>query len=407
MSMHSNRPTGQDGFTLAEVMIAMALFLIIIALAGQAFNKVITTSKVVTKSEESNIEGVVGLEMLRHDLEQAGFGLYTDVDSPIPTFTEATSTPASFYNDSSTGIPRALLAGDNLNPTNDSTNPILANTDYLVIKSSNLGLNQASLKWSYVNYTSTSLVGTSKIWPVSGDNLTDGVDKVVVMRQSYKNGVLSRHLIYDNASPTNWAQTFKADGSYGSTYKPNIMGLQYYYYGLGNSTPLTPFNRVDYVVKRVAGEMSSSCAPGAGTLYKTALNQADGSMTSIPVQDCVADMQVVFGWNTSGVAGSTSVDTWTNADGTSYGPGNAAVSVNDPTVIRTQLKMVKVYILAQDGGFDKTFTNTANNFLVGDPVDTPTSPPVNLVHNIDLTGVKYQNYRWKLYRIVVRPLNLN
>ena len=387
-------------------MVAMAFSLIVIMLATQAFNNALNTSKVITKSEESNIEGVVGLEVLRHDLEQAGYGLYTDVDSPIPTFSEAAAgTTAASYNDSSAGIPRAILGGDNLNPGNDAT--VLTGTDYLVIKATTLGNNQAAQKWSYLSYTSASLLGASKTWPSSADNLVDGVDQVVVTRQTYKNGILSRKLIYDIANPSTWAQTFSASGAYASNYKPNVRGVQYYYYGLGSSTPRAPFNRVDYLVKKVPSDMSSSCAPGAGTLYKTVLNQADGTMTSIPLLDCVADMQVALGWNTTG-SGGTSVDTYSNADGSTVSsPSGALTSVpmTDPVFIRTSLKLVKVYILAQDGGYDKTFTNTATQFVVGDPTDT--TVPSSLVSTINLTASKYQNYRWKLYRIVVRPLNLN
>jgi hypothetical protein len=31
----------------------------------------------------------------------------------------------------------------------------------------------------------------------------------------------------------------------------------------------------------------------------------------------------------------------------------------------------------------------------------------SLTRTIDLTGANYQHYRWKLYRIVVKPKNLN
>ena len=118
-------------------------------------------------------------------------------------------------------------------------------------------------------------------------------------------------------------------------------------------------------------------------------------------------MQVALGWNTTG-SGGTSVDTYSNADGSTVSsPSGALTSVpmTDPVFIRTSLKLVKVYILAQDGGYDKTFTNTATQFVVGDPTDT--TVPSSLVSTINLTASKYQNYRWKLYRIVVRPLNLN
>ena len=60
------------GFTLIEVIIVMVLFTVIIALAAQTFKNVTTLSVKHSKSEESNIEGIIGLEVLRHDLEQMG-----------------------------------------------------------------------------------------------------------------------------------------------------------------------------------------------------------------------------------------------------------------------------------------------------------------------------------------------
>lgn len=388
----------QEGFTLAEVVIAMALFMVIIGLVGKSFNSALHTSTVVSKSEESNIEGVVGLEMMRHDIQQAGFGLYTDYDT-VPSFNEAAGgTLAAAYNDTVTGAPRAVVADDNLSVGDDTR--VLTGTDYLALKATNLGTDKTSQKWTYLNYSSPAVVGTggSKLWTKVEDRLSDGVDKVVVMRQSYKNGVLSRKLIADLADPTSWYITYRDDGAYTSTYKPPVSGLAYYYYDLGSSTPRAPFNRVDYVVKRVPQDLSKTCAPGAGTLYKTVMNQADGSMTEIPLLDCVADMQVVLGWNTSGIA-SNPVDSWSNANGSTY-TGNP-VSLSDAGSIRTMLKLVKVYILAQDGVYDRSFNNTATSFVVGEPDQTSLSKTVNL------TQTNYQHYRWKLYRVVVKPPNLN
>ena len=63
------------GFTLLEIIITMALVIVVIVITGSAFNSILKTSGRLVASEESNIEGVVGLEMFRHDIQQAGFGL--------------------------------------------------------------------------------------------------------------------------------------------------------------------------------------------------------------------------------------------------------------------------------------------------------------------------------------------
>ena len=54
-------------------------------------------------------------------------------------------------------------------------------------------------------------------------------------------------------------------------------------------------------------------------------------MNDIPILDCVADMQVVFGWNTGDPAGND-VDTYTNADMTAVSTTLPwTPSLNDPT----------------------------------------------------------------------------
>ena len=387
--MRRHSYTKEDGFTLIEMIIVMAVFIVVIIIASNAFNTVLTKTKVVSKSEESNIEGVVGLEMFRHDLEQAGFGLFTETDIPLPAYAETANPPASAYNDSPSGIPRAVVAGNNLSPGN---NIALSGTDYLAIKATTVGRTQVSQKWTYINGR-----GSSRVW--GANDFTPG-DYVITVRQNYKNGELRRKLIYNPDDTDSFSVTYKANaGNYSDPFSPPSDEVQYYYYGIDDNQPRAPFNRTDYVVKRTIGT-PQNCAPGAGVLYKATMNQNGGAMTDIPILDCVADMQVVFGWNTGDPAGS-GVDTYTNADMTTVSTTLPwTPSLNDPTDIRKHLKLIKIYILAQDGGYDKNFTNP--NALV----DVGVSGETSLTKQLNLSGTNYQNYRWKLYRIVVKPKNL-
>ena len=66
------------GFTLIELIVVMAVFVVVIAISGDAFKTVLQQASKLFRSEESNIEGIVGLEVFRHDLQQAGYGLYTE-----------------------------------------------------------------------------------------------------------------------------------------------------------------------------------------------------------------------------------------------------------------------------------------------------------------------------------------
>src|ERR1700681_3108820 len=97
------------GYSLVELMVVLLLFVVVLGLVGRSFSTILSQSSRLFKNEESNIEGVVGLEMLRHDLNQAGFGLPTQ---PLPVaFTgEAVAGVSALLNDALTGPPRPALA---------------------------------------------------------------------------------------------------------------------------------------------------------------------------------------------------------------------------------------------------------------------------------------------------------
>jgi hypothetical protein len=75
--------------------------------------------------------------------------------------------------------------------------------------------------------------------------------------------------------------------------------------------------------------------------------------------------------------------------------------------IREQVKEVRVVILAHEGQRDTAYTfpnntvDTRFDLNDGSRLDGPFGI------NYDLTTIaNYQNYRWKVYRLVVKPKNL-
>jgi type II secretory pathway pseudopilin PulG len=394
----------QEGMTLIELIVVMGIFIVVIIITSKAFNTVLLQTKKVAKSEESNIEGVIGLEMFRHDLLQAGFGLFTEIDTTPPSYDEAVGTREAAYNDSTRGIiPRAVVAGNNI--TGDAG--VLDNSDYIVIKATTVSRSSASQKWTYINGISTPAM----VW--GANDFDSSKDYVIATRQTYKSGELRRKLVYNTAAPSSLSVKYRSTaGLYADPFGPPSDAVQYYYYGIysndGSAPPRAPFNRTDYVVKRTS-DTPRSCAPGAGVLYKRTMSQTDGTMDDIPILDCVADMQVVFGWNTESTGGpylsqdtATNLPIYTNADLTTTSTSLPwKPSLDDPTDLRKHLKLIKVYVLAQDGGKDLNYTNTNTAMPVGVVGEANT-----LAHSIDLTGPNYQNYRWKLYRIVAQPKNL-
>jgi hypothetical protein len=117
---------------------------------------------------------------------------------------------------------------------------------------------------------------------------------------------------------------------------------------------------------------------------------------------------VVLGWNTSAEPEkSNEVQAYSSADGVAVSGDVTGLSgltlqsvIGDPIEVRKRLRLVMVYLLAQDGRLDSEFVNTNANMVVGDPGLS------TLTKTVDLTTGNFRNYRWKLYRTIVRPKNI-
>lgn len=402
------------GFTLIEMIIVMTVFIVVIIISSNVFNTVLQQASKIVRSEESNIEGIVGLEMFRHDLQQAGYGLFTE---PLCTaYTgEAVGEPASDYNEIKRTIadpcdndvvkeipanrlpPRAVVAGNNLDGTEGN---ILAGSDYLALKGLTLARNAASQKWTYLETDASGIV--PKVWPSKAENLISS-DRVMLMRRSLDQ-TDKTYAIEPNAASGN--AFFRPFNSSFAQYSTNT--YQYVVYGLDDGgTPSMPFNRSDYFVAKPASSVSPMCAKGIGNLYKATINQGDGKRTLLPLLDCVADMQVVFGWdltigNSSSAGQDGSIDTWSSPD-PKFSMGSASETdiksaMEDPKLLSAALKVIKVYILAQVGRRDSGYTSTSP-ILVGGEDESSITRSYALTQDM-------LNYRWKVFRIVVRPKNL-
>jgi prepilin-type N-terminal cleavage/methylation domain-containing protein len=418
----------QQGFTLIELIVVMAVFIVVIMITGDAFKTVLSQTSKIFRSEESNIEGVVGLEMLRHDLQQVGFGLYTENFS-AGYVGEASVVPASTYNETSMTVPpRAIVTGNNIpagtqdtasESGNDYTLSLLS--DYIAIKATSASRNAAAQKWTYLNFAAGSV--SPNIWPSASENLASGSDKVVLLKRTLSATANKVSLIPDPSGSGSNSFYFSYSDVAFHNYSSNVSS--YVLYGLdGGSTLRMPFNRSDYFVARpsTATKMPSVCATNTGELYKTVVNQSNGKLTYYPVLDCVADMQVVLGWdlrNGSAVGTDGLIDTWSNADGTAVTSSNTTgtasttdvqAALADPAQIRTNLKMIKVYVLAQNGRKDPGYIfknpSAVVDGVTNDQIVVGDSGEKSLTRVYDIAAAGWSNYRWKLYRVVVRPKNL-
>ena len=388
------------GYTLPELIVVMAIFIIVMVVTSNGFNTVLKQVGKQSKMMETDIGNVIGLEQLRSDLQNAGYGLpwvfqaspsttkYVEVatgDSGMPIsagFWEAGITPRSF-NDATGGVPRAVQSADTTFNEVDGVG-----SKYLVLKSLSVAPGNTQKKYVTVTYSDTAKSASQ--WNSADrdfETATDSTERVMVIRNTFIDGVPSRLLQVDSANGT-FAAAFK---NYTTLTQPHSSGDVFQVYGIDatGSDPRMPFNRADYYVNRPSN-ISPAYAPNTGVLYKAVLNHS-GGFKETALLDCVADMQVVYG---VGPAGTPDINFHQTTP-----PGTG--SAKD---IREQLKEIRLYILGHEGKKDTGFSQPNPVIKVGENFSG-----VLLGRNFDLSaviGADWSHYRWKLYTIVVRPQNL-
>ena len=111
-----------------------------------------------------------------------------------------------------------------------------------------------------------------------------------------------------------------------------------------------------------------------------------GALNPDPLIDCVADMQVIYRLDT-------------NNDGTIDSTVND-ISGLTAQQIRDRVKEVRVYILSHEGQKDRAFKFASSTITVGEF-------GVGRTFNLSSTiGSGWENYRWKVSTLVVKPRNL-
>jgi hypothetical protein len=377
---------------------------IVIASVSSIFLGLVNQFKQQSKIAETSLEGLTGLEILRQDMEQAGYGLpqnvtgIADADGDgnlwdeLPNYLEATGAAAA-YNDAPQNAPRAIFSGNNIGSNN---------SDYLVIKSTYVARNDASKKW-----TTLRTVGT-RAWVPDRENVNKNDDGTL-------NNNVRAITIAPGSTDANSQTLVSGAAAFSTTFasvtaapwQPTDPNETRLVYGVDPSTNLRmPFNRADYFISNA--NVPVRCATSTGVLVKAVVphddgNFLDGTGDFMPLLDCVADMQVIYGTNTIGYTDDVSNLNLT-CPGTSQcspPPFNCSLSC----LIREQVTEVRVYILAHEGQRDPNY-----RYCPSLAASCSTAFPVGefgLESNFDLTGIaNYRNYRWKVYTIVVNPNNL-
>lgn len=402
--------SSDSGFTLVELMITMVVFVVFIAAASQVLTGLITQFKQQSKIAETNIEGIVGLEILRQDIEHAGYGLPWNLNGASYEEAVVISETPWVDRDFNDGPPNNPARGTD--PGDPASNPpggirsgndyALNGSDVLVVKAVNVARNDACSKWTTLRVSPSfsdpynPRKWTPALTPPQGEDLAS-TDRVIVL--SLGTGAQRVLNVTGSAECPSSNKLFCTlySNVINSPWPPTDPSETRIVYGVDPDTGLRmPFNRADYYVRRPTTNMPQRCAPNTGILYKGIISQADGGLSELPLLDCVADMEVIFGLDNDGDG-----DFEPGAGGSTDGY-NENIFAFTAQQIRNQVRQVRVYILAQEGQIDKNFTFQA-------PV-SPSSITVGefgLGRNFNLSTItNWQNYRWKLYTIVVMPNDL-
>lgn len=404
----------RKGMTIVELMVALVIVLVVVGAATVAYVKFLRGFKTQSRISQSYMASLCGLEMLRYDIEMAGFGLPSSLTAGT-TYSEAVAggatspyNPAAL-NDATGNAPRALVS---LN------NSAQGGSDVLTIKSSIVGLNSVSKKWSMVTLaTGAGALPKVKAWGGTSLNavmdFTAG-DRFVVLDAS---GALQP------AASGAWTCYTFSGNSPASGYYTDATAIAsglntqtvFFVYGLDASAGAhrMPFNRVDYYLERVSGQIPSNCAASSYTLYRSVIDQATGVGAATPILDCVRDFQVAFGLDTDG---DGNVNTWATDLG-----------AKDAAAIRSQVREVRAFILYHEGGgdvgatgrfrfsgvlnlgdsdiaesLDSTYAAGTNTFQPWSPAALTGTPQLR---SFTPSGDDLQ-YRWKILPLTIKPMNL-
>lgn len=369
MNIRSN-----NGFSLIELLITMAIFLVVLSASSNVFTNLYYQYRQQSRIAESNIESMIGLRNLKADIDRAGFGLGYYGYSTL-NYSEATISPANNYNDSPNKTPRAVLAGNSIG---------INGSDILIIKATSIGRNSECKKWSY-----QTIDGVIKRWNSATEDFINAARVIVI---SPGTSISNQMRLVTDGTTFFTKYRLNTNDLENLNFKPT-KDLNLVYALDPDSDPRMPFNRADFFIS--TSNVPAHCAPGTGVLQKVNIRHSDGKYDTVPsyLLDCVADFQVVF---TLDMDENKEADTISNADGSEVTSTVGASTTDVEAVfqsaelIRNRLKKVDVYILAHEGRYDPNYTHNQTQIYVGNQTQ-------GMGHIYDVSNKR--NYRWKLFYI--------
>ncbi len=374
----------KNGFTMIEVLISLAIVSIIAVISGFTLRDIINSATRQNNIASTEFETNLGLEIMRVDVGNGGYGL-ADTDIDKITYDEASDPPGSLprFSDGGSIIPRAFAHSNDQGGEVSAYNYV-PKSDYLVVKSPLVGMNKACGRWSFI--TKTDGV---HIWDAShpGNDMDFETGDRVVIVQTVEDGKKTK--LITSGSSYMFTKGAAWPVPTGDTERYAVFGVDH------DKDIKMPFNRADYAVR--LDPSNTKCAPGTGNLEKNVINQNGGGLTRYKLLECVANMQVTFLINQGGAEGAAADKLIDDLEKLR----NPSETKIDAMKLKSQIKEVRVFVLAHEGRKDKSFTyggpsvvHLGDNSTVGEDV------------SLASYGTDWKNYRWKVYSFAVRPRTL-
>ncbi len=331
----------KQGFTLIELIVTMMIMAFVLALTGPVYTRLLTGVKEESISSEIYHDLVNSLELIRLDIEHAGFGIARD----------------------ETTLPIAWNEG----------------TQTLELRSTLNNTNQTTMGWALLNCTTAGAGITTGTYIVNQKE-TPGLRSMVLRDKDNNFAGL--------ATPGNYnCPAALAAGPGPGIYSayPFDSGVANGCGGVNNGGTSSWCTRIRYLPSASFGAPTSraDCAQGTFDLLRMVGNGAGD-----PIVNCVADFRVRFDVDSDGTGSITAGEFELAAVPT---PATAGPLVD-------AVKNMEFIFLVQAGQRDDDLNTNPNTTVAGVTTATDTVLSAAGVTNAN-------NYRWKVLKISGKPMS--
>jgi len=360
---HRQAPQKQQGFSLIEILVGLAIGLLATLVIMQVFSVFEGQKRTTTGSADAQTNGSIAIYSIQHELKMAGYGL-------LPTV-NATPLACTTTNFSTTGM--------------TSMSPVIITDGGTAAGASD------SITVHYGTTTSGGVPSTITGVGVTGSNdvtLDNNMGCQVGDIAMIVNGATCNFTsVTPTAAPNNVTVTLQ-------NVAPAGVGLNLSCLGTWVTS-----------IFRVNPSYDPSGATGAANSQAYMEKTTDLAVAGSPVVSDIVNIQAQYG--VSAIASSNQITQWVNAvDGQASGNWGPSLTVAD----RNRIKAVHIAVVARSGLYEKNIVTNACKTVKGTANNGPCAwddSNVDAAPQIDLSNdPNWQHYRYRVFDTIVPLRNM-